>query len=164
MPVYGNSFRAKFVAQSWLCIMTALWKRIAGGVDMASDQNPDESSKSPYDELTKLVQEAKSPEEIAARARIVAGNFLGNVPFGIDAANESAPNMIGGAGNLFEVLKYGFMGVIATALGAAFVRAGFTGQVDRMTFGAGAVLLALGVFALWRAVRGWKRLRAISRA
>ena len=87
-----------------------------------------------------------------------------NVPLGVDAPNKTARKVIGGAGSLFVVLKYGFFGLLAVVLGALFVWAGCNGQFDIKVVGIGVAALLLGIFALLRAGRAWQVLKAISRA
>jgi hypothetical protein len=127
---------------------------------MANDQNP----QTRHDEITRLIQEGRRPEDLKGRARLAADKMMGNVPLGVDAPNKTARKVIGGAGSLFTVIKYGFFGLLAVILGALFIWAGCNGQFDMKVTGIGLAVLLLGVFGVWRALRAWRVLKAISRA
>jgi hypothetical protein len=127
---------------------------------MAIDQDP----QSHHDEVTRLIQEGRRPQDFKGRARLAADKFLGNVPLGVDAPNKTARKIIGGGGSLFIVIKYGFFGLLAVILGALFLWAGSNGQFDIKVVGVGVAALLVGLFALLRAWRGWQVLKAISRA
>jgi hypothetical protein len=127
---------------------------------MANDQNPQTS----HDEITRLIQEGRRPEDLKGRARLAADKLVGNVPLGVDAPNKTARKVIGGAGSLFTVIKYGLFGLLAVILGALFIWAGCSGHFDMKVVGIGLAVLLLGVFGVWRAWRAWQVLKAISRA
>jgi hypothetical protein len=127
---------------------------------MAIDQDP----QSGHDEITRLIQEGRRPEDLKGRAQLMADKLRGNVPLGVDAPNKTTRKVIGGAGSLFTVIKYGFLGVLAVILGALFIWAGCNGQFDVKVAGIGVAVLFLGVFGLRRAWRAWQVLKAISRA
>ena len=127
---------------------------------MAMEQQP----QSHLDEVTRLIQEGRRPEDLKSRAQLAADKFRGRVPLGVDASNKTARKAIGGAGSLFKVIKYGFIGLLAVILGSLFVWAGSNGQMDIKVIAIGIAVLALGIFCLTRAWRAWQVLRAISRA
>jgi hypothetical protein len=127
---------------------------------MAIDQDP----QSRHDEVTRLIQEGRRPQDFKGRARLAADKFLGNVPLGVDAPNKTARKIIGGGGSLFIVIKYGFFGLLAVLLGALFLWAGCNAPFDIKVVGIGAALLVLGILGLRRAWRAWQVLQAISRA
>jgi hypothetical protein len=127
---------------------------------MAIDQEP----QSRHDEVTRLIQEGRRPEDFKGRAQLAADKLLGNVPLGVDAPNKTARKIIGGGGSLFIVIKYGFFGLLAVILGALFLWAGSNDQFDIKVVGIGVAALLLGIFALLRAWRAWGVLKAISRA
>jgi hypothetical protein len=127
---------------------------------MAIDQEP----QSCHDEVTRLIQEGRRPEDFKGRAQLAADKLLGNAPLGVDAPNKTARKIIGGGGSLFIVIKYGFFGLLAVILGALFIWAGSNDQFDIKVVGIGVAALLLGIFALLRAWRAWGVLKAISRA
>jgi hypothetical protein len=127
---------------------------------MALDQQP----RSRDDEIRRLMQDGRHPEDFKGRAQLAADKLLGNVPLGVDAPNKTARKVIGGGGSLFIVIKYGFFGLLAVILGALFIWAGSNGQFDIKVVGVGVAALLVGLFALLRAWRGWQVLKAISRA
>ncbi len=126
---------------------------------MADPQSPSHS-----DEVTRLIQEGRRPEDFKGRVQLAADKFRGNVPLGVDAPNKAARKVIGGAGSLLKVLKYGVAGLLCVFLGSLFVWAGSNGQKDLKVIGTGVVTVAVGVFALNRAWVAWKILQTISRA
>jgi hypothetical protein len=127
---------------------------------MALDQQP----RSRDDEIRRLMQDGRHPEDFKDRAQLAADKLLGNVPLGVDAPNKTVRKVIGGGGSLFIVIKYGFFGLLAVILGALFLWAGSNGQFDIKVVGVGVAALLVGLFALLRAWRGWQVLKAISRA
>jgi hypothetical protein len=127
---------------------------------MAIDQDP----QSRHDEVTRLIQEGRRPQDFKGRARLAADKLLGNVPLGVDAPNKTARKVIGGGGSLFIVIKYGFFGLLGVMLGALFIWAGCNSHFDIKVVGIGVALLLLGIFALRRAWRAGQVLKAISRA
>jgi len=127
---------------------------------MAIDQDP----QSRHDEVTRLIQEGRRPQDFKGRTRLAADKLLGNVPLGVDAPNKTARKVIGGGGSLFIVFNYGFFGLLAVLLGALFVWAGCNAQFDIKVVGIGVALLVLGIFGMRRAWRAWQVLQAIARA
>jgi hypothetical protein len=127
---------------------------------MAIDQDP----QSRHDEVTRVIQEGRRPTDFEGRARLAADKLRGNVPLGVDAPNKTTRKVIGGAGSLFIVIKYGFLGLLAVILGALFLWAGCNGQFDIKVVGIGVAVLFFGIFGLRQAWRAWQVLKAISRA
>jgi hypothetical protein len=124
----------------------------------------DQQQQSHLDEVTRLIQEGRRPEDLKGRAQLAADKFRGKVPLGVDAPNKTARKAIGGAGSLLKVLKYGFFGLLGVFLGPLFIWAGTSGQTDMKVIATGVAVLAVGMFALTRAWNAWQMLRAISRA
>ena len=116
------------------------------------------------DEVTRLIQEGRRPEDLKGRAQLAADKLRGKVPLGADAPNQTTRKVIGGAGSLLKVLRYGFIGLLCVCFGLLFVWAGSNGQKDLKVIGTGVVVVAFGIFALNRAWVAWKILKAISRA
>jgi hypothetical protein len=127
---------------------------------MANDQNPQTG----HDEITRLIQEGRRPEDLKGRARLAADKLVGNAPLGVDAPNKTARKVIGGAGSLFTVIKYGLFGLLAVIFGVLFIWAGCNGNFDVKVVGIGLAVLLLGVFGVWRALRAWRILKVIARA
>jgi hypothetical protein len=127
---------------------------------MPLEQDP----QSRLDEVTRLVQEGRRPEDIKGRAQLAVDKLRGNVPLGVDAPNKTARKVIGGGGSLFVVLKYGFFGTLAVILGGLFVWAGWSDRFNLKTVGIGVAGLLLGGYALVRAYRALQVFKAISRA
>ena len=127
---------------------------------MAMEQQP----QSHLDEVTRLMQEGRRPEDIKGRVHLAADKLRGRVPLGVDAPNKTVRKAIGGAGSLLSILRFGFLGVLGVLLGLLFVWAGGNGQLDIKVVGIGLAVFAVGIFALARAWRAWHILRAISRA
>ena len=100
----------------------------------------------------------------SGRAQLAADKLRAKVPLGVDAPNKTTRKVIGGAGSLLKVLRYGFIGLLCVFLGSLFVWAGSNGQKDLKVIGTGVVVVAFGIFALNRAWVAWKILKAISRA
>lgn len=124
----------------------------------------EQQPQSHLDEVTRLIQEGRRPEDLKGRAQLAADKFRGKVPLGVDAPNKTARKTIGGAGSLLKVLKYGFFGLLGVLLGPLFIWAGTSGQTDMKVIATGVAVLAVGIFALTRAWNAWQMLRAISRA
>ena len=124
----------------------------------------DPQSSSHQDEVTRLIQEGRCPEDLKGRAQLAADKLRAKVPLGVDAPNKTTRKVIGGAGSLLKVLRYGFIGLLCVFLGSLFVWAGSNGQKDLKVIGTGVVVVAFGIFALNRAWVAWKILKAISRA
>lgn len=124
----------------------------------------DPQSSSHSDEVTRLIQEGRRPEDFKGRAQLAADKLRGKVPLGVDAPNKTSRKVIGGAGSLLRVLRHGFIGLLCVFLGSLFVWAGSNGQKDLKVIGTGIVVVAVGIFALNRAWHAWKILKAISRA
>ena len=124
----------------------------------------DPQSSSHSDEVTRLIQEGRRPEDFKGRAQLAADKLRGKVPLGVDAPNKTSRKVIGGAGSLLRVLRHGFIGLLCVFLGSLFVWAGSNGQKDLKVIGTGIVVVALGIFAFNRAWHAWKILKAIARA
>ncbi len=127
---------------------------------MAIDRDPQSS----HDEITLLIREGRRPEDSKGRVRLLVDKLQGKVPFGVDAPNKTTRKVIGGAGSLFIVIKYGFFGLLAVILGSLFIWAGCNGQFDIKVAAIGVAVLLLGIFGLRRTWRAWQVLKAISRA
>jgi hypothetical protein len=122
------------------------------------------ADQSPQDDVTRLIQEGRRPEDLKGRAQLAVDKLRGNVPLGVDAPSKASRKFIGGAGSLFTVLKYSFLGLLGILFGGLFVWAGSNGQFDIRTVGIGVAVLVLGILALRRAWRAWGTLKAIARA
>jgi hypothetical protein len=127
---------------------------------MTMEQQP----QSHLDEVTRLIQEGRRPEDLRGRAQLAADKLSGKVPLGVDASNKTTRKAIGGAGSLFKVIKYGLIGLLLVLCGTLFVWAGSNSGIDVKVIGTGIAVLAIGIFALTRAWRAWQILKAISRA
>jgi hypothetical protein len=82
----------------------------------------------------------------------------------IDTSNKTVGKVIGGAGSLYIVVKYGFLGLFFVVMGVLFVWAGCNSQFDIKVIGIGAAVLVVGIFALLPAWRAWQALKGVSRA
>ncbi len=127
---------------------------------MAMEQQP----QSHLDEVTRLIQEGRRPEDLKGRAHLAADKLRGRVPLGVDAPNKTVRKAIGGAGSLLTVVKYGIFGLLLVLFGLLFLWAGSQGHPDVKVIATGVAVLAVGIFALTRAWRAWHILKAISRA
>ncbi len=122
-----------------------------------------QDSKSRQDEITRLMQEGRRPDDAEGRAGLLRDKVAGKVPLGVDAPNKTARKVIGGGGHLLVVLRYGLFGLLAVVFGALFIWAGTNERFDGKTTGIGVAVLLVGVFLLTRAFRAWQILRAIVR-
>jgi hypothetical protein len=123
-----------------------------------------EDSKSRQEEMTRLMQEGRRPDDAEGRADLFRDKLAGNVPLGVDAPNKTSRKVIGGGGHLLAVLRHGLFGLLAVVFGARFIWAGTSERFDGKTTGIGVAVLLVGVFLLTRAFRAWQNLRAIVRA
>jgi hypothetical protein len=117
-----------------------------------------------HEDITRMVQEGVRPDDLKGRMNLMRDKLTGAAPLGVDAPTKGARKVIGGAGSLFVVIKYGFFGSLLILFGALFCWAGTSGHFDVKTVGFGAAMLALGVFSLLRAIKAWKVLKVIARA
>jgi hypothetical protein len=98
------------------------------------------------------------------RLSLAAKQLAGEVPLGVDAPTRGLRKAIGGGGELLAVLRDGFIGMIFTVLGPAFIWASWHDPIYWTGVGIGAALLAAGLWLLRMAWRSQRRLRAILRA
>jgi hypothetical protein len=116
------------------------------------------------EEFTRMVREGVGPEGVKDRMKLFGDKLAGNAPLGVDAPNKTARKVIGAGGQLFAVLKYGFLGGMLALCGALFVYAGFQGEFQIKVVAIGGAMLGAGLWALRTAHRAWQKFRAVSRA
>ncbi len=124
----------------------------------------DLSKKIQEDELARQVREGVRPGDLQGRMKLAGDKLLGNVPMGVDAKNKTTRKVIGGGYELLAVLKFGFLGLMLTLIGALFIWAGFHGAPDYRAAAVGAVLLALGLWCLNRGRQAWRNFSVIRKA
>lgn len=114
--------------------------------------------------LTEAVRHGVSTDSAAAGLRLAAVKLAGNVPLGVDAPTRGLRRLIGGGGELLNVVRSAFVGLAAAVLGAGFVWAGALAGPDWRLLGLGALLIAASGWLLRGALRALRKLRAILRA
>lgn len=144
------------------------WPRAAGAAELrfiesvapesARPQSPDQAH------LTKMIREGVNANTLREGLAMAAGKLSGRIPMGADAPSKTMRKAIGGGGELLELLRSGFFGVLGLILGPLFIWVGVQGVVAWNLIGIGAGALLVALLCLRSAVRAFRNLRTISRA
>jgi hypothetical protein len=95
---------------------------------------------------------------------LAAGKLSGRIPMGADAPTKTLRKVIGGGGELLEVLRSGFFGILGLVLGPLFLWAGFSGAIQWSLIGLGFGCLIVAAVLLRSAARAFRNLLTIRRA
>jgi hypothetical protein len=96
--------------------------------------------------------------------RLAAGKLAGNVPLGINAPTKGLRKLIGGGGELLELLRYAGLSLILGLFGAMLLWLGFADEPNWKMLGIGAALLGVSFWPARGARAALRNLRAIARA
>jgi hypothetical protein len=115
-------------------------------------------------DLTQRVRHGVFADSVSGGLRLAAGKLAGNVPLGSDAPTKPLRKLIGGGGELLELLRYAALGLILALFGAMMLWVGLSDGPDWKMLGIGAALLGISVWPLRGARAALRNLRAIARA
>jgi len=111
--------------------------------------------------LARLVSEGVRPKGTGDRLRLMAAKLLGQAPLGVDARSRTVRKVLGGGGELSDLLEAGLLGGVSAPGGALLLVFGLIGW-SPVLVACGAAGLAVGVHFLRRARQAWRNLRAIT--
>jgi hypothetical protein len=116
------------------------------------------------DDVTRLIREGRRPEDLKGRMRLAVDKLSGAAPLGVDAPNKTVRKVLGGAGSVLVVLRFGIAGVLALVFAGLFTWGAFIGRFDVKMLGYGAVALVVAALCLRKAWRACGTVKAIARA
>ena len=114
--------------------------------------------------LTQAIRDGVSANTLREGVAMAAGKLSGRIPLGADAPTKALRKVIGGGGELLELLRSGFFGILALLLGPLFLWVGFSGVVQWSLIGLGFGCLIVAAVLLRSAARAFRNLRTITRA
>lgn len=115
-------------------------------------------------DLTSLVRSGVVASTPGSRLHIALKKISGQLPTGVDAPTLGLRKTLGSAGELLNVLRDGFFGLLLALLGPVFIWAGWGPPPSWTTLAVGVGCLLPGLWLLRSAWRAQRRLRAILRA
>lgn len=144
----------------WPRSATAAELTFIGGIKVAAcpSLSPEQAR------LAKTIRDGVGANTLREGVAMAAGKLSGRIPLGADAPTKALRKVIGGGGELLELLRSGFFAILGLLLGPMFLWVGLTGVIQWGLIGLGFGCLVMAVFLLRIAARAFRNLRTITRA
>jgi hypothetical protein len=114
--------------------------------------------------LALTIRHGVAPTTVRAGLHLAADKFTGSVPLGADAPTKTLRKVLGGGGELLELLRSLMFGLLALIIGAALIWVGCQQPLQWKFLAVGAIVLVIGAFFLRAARTAFLNLRTIARS